>query len=78
MIYQFPFGIELIISKWMGMESCYVSICIAGIIVSNELFFSGNKYPESSLFVCIACFHVHCCVFASESHMNTNTFVKGQ
>lgn len=77
MIYQLPFRIELIISKWMGMENCYVRLCIAGIIISNELFFSGNKYHKSPLLVCVACVCVHCCVFDPGSHMNTNTFVKG-
>lgn len=34
-IYQF----ELIISNWMGMENCCVTLCVVDIIISNELFF---------------------------------------
>lgn len=60
-------------------KNCCISLCVVGIIISNELFFSGNKYPKSFLSVCVACVFFFLLFFcAPGSHMNTNTSVKGQ
>lgn len=62
----------------MGMDNGFVVLCDLTILFQTNYFSTGNKYPKSLLFVCVSCVLFHRCVFASRSHMNTNTSVEGQ